>query len=113
MKNLKVLVADGNASLRSEIYSVLSRREEVESCRCVSGGAEVLECLNNSDYDVLLLDLVLSQTDGFAVLERATSLVRPPRVIVMTALSQDEVVQKACTFGIYYTSSSPSAWIPS
>lgn len=102
MKNLKVLVADGNASLRSEIYSILSRREEVESCRCVSGGAEVLECLNNSDYDVLLLDLVLSQTDGFAVLERATSLVRPPRVIVMTALSQDEVVQKACTFGIYY-----------
>lgn len=102
MKNLKILVADGNATLRSEIYAALSRREEVESCRCVAGGAEALECLNNGDYDVLLLDLVLSQTDGFAVMEQACQLPKPPKIIVMTALSQDDVVQKACTFGIYY-----------
>lgn len=102
MKNLKILVADGNASLRNEIHEALTRREEVESCRCVATGSEALECLNNGDYDVLLLDLVLSQTDGFAVLERACALPKPPKIIVMTALSQDDVVQKCCTFGIYY-----------
>lgn len=102
MKNLKILVADGNPSLRNEIYSALSRREEVESVRCVATGAEAVECLNSGDYDLLLLDLVLSQTDGFAVLERACTLAKPPKTIVMTALAQDDVVQKACTFGIYY-----------
>ncbi len=102
MKNLKILVADGNASLRNEIYSILTRKEDVDSCRCVSSGTEAVDCLKAGDYDVLLLDLVLSHADGFAVLEGACALPKQPKIIVMTSLSQDEVVQKACAYGIYY-----------
>ena len=99
---IRVLVVDDSAAMRSRIYEAMSAQERVECCHCVAGGTQAIDRLREGSYDVLILDLILSGIDGFSVLETASRLSGPPRIIVISALAQDSIVRKACDMGAYF-----------
>ena len=101
-RKIRVLLADDNAQLRERINNALCAREEVECCHCASGGGQALTLLREREYDVLVTDLILPQVDGFSVLETVHAMSKPPRIIVLTALSQDDIIRRACALGVYY-----------
>src|SRR5215475_14389840 len=53
-------------------------------------GAEALQYSQNTDYDLLILDLMLPDMDGLKDLERIRSLRPGPTVILLTARGQFE-----------------------
>lgn len=99
---VRILVVDDNAVMRSRIYEAMSAQERVECCHCVSGGTQAVDRLREGNYNVLILDLILSGIDGFTVLETASRLPEPPRMIVISALAQDSIIRKACNMGAYF-----------
>ena len=99
---IRVLLADDNAQLRTRLSDALNAREEIEFCHCVSGGNQALSLLREKEYDVLLTDLILPQVDGFELLEEIRRMSAPPKVIILSALSQDDIIRRACSLGAYY-----------
>ncbi len=70
-------------------------------------GNEAVAFLEKEKFDLIVLDLVMPQYDGFHVLEYIHEKKIPVRTIVLSNLSQNEDIKKAKDFGAleYYVKS--------
>ena len=96
----RALVCEDDGPIRSLVTHVVQR--EGFKVDAVGDGAEALDKLGVDHYDLLILDLMMPQVDGFEVLRRLREQ-RPAQlqqVIVMTAASQNVAgfVDPICTF---------------
>jgi len=78
----RVLVVDDDREIRELLTSVLRRRDLVVDVAV--DGAEALDLLRQNTYSVVLLDLLMPNTDGFGVLNALDSALAPPIVLVIT-----------------------------
>lgn len=62
-------------------------------------GADFLSEVEDKNYDVVVLDIVMPGLSGFDVLSALQSLEKPPLVIVYSSISQKEQVVKALSLG--------------
>jgi DNA-binding response OmpR family regulator len=64
----RILIVDDDASIRTMVRTVLERAGyEVVTAR---NGCEAIELLVASDYDVVLLDVMMPKLDGLAVVDQ-------------------------------------------
>lgn len=64
-----------------------------------ANGSDAVSLLEKGDYDVMVLDLVMPQYDGFHVLEYVHEKKIAIKTIVLSNLSQNEDIKKAKDFG--------------
>ena len=89
MSKLKVLVADDEPALRK----LLKTNMELEGYETLeaSNGAEVLECVERDNPDIILLDIMMPVMDGWEVM---TALAANPeysqKVILFSAKASDD-----------------------
>jgi DNA-binding NarL/FixJ family response regulator len=96
---IKVLIADDHAIFREGLRKLLDSEKEIIIIGEARNGAECLKMLGKLKPDILLLDLRMSEKDGFAVLEEANFDAIPTRVIVLTAVEDDRDVVRAMRLG--------------
>jgi DNA-binding NarL/FixJ family response regulator len=63
LSRLGILLADSNPSMRAMLTELLD--EEFEIVGAVHSGAEALRCLSENHPDLILLDVVLDDMNGF------------------------------------------------
>jgi CheY-like chemotaxis protein len=89
----RVLVADDDPAIRQLVCTIVSR--ERLAVDCVADGLEVLEKLEQHDYAVILLDLMMPRLDGFGVLDYMKE--HPPEhkpvIMVITAYADQKFKQ--------------------
>ncbi len=80
----RVLVVDDEAAIRALVTKIVERAGlPVDSAR---DGAEAIEKLEANSYAVLVVDLMMPNVDGFAVVEHLKERGGPrPAIIVITA----------------------------
>lgn len=85
----RILVVDDNAANRD----MLSRRLEREGCSVdtAANGLEALDKLQSGSFDLVLLDIVMPELDGFAVLQRIRADARWKEVAVIMISALDEI----------------------
>lgn len=82
----RLLIVDDSATARGILARLL---EGAHDCSFAAGGREAVEAVAESDYDLVLLDLLMPDMDGFAALAEIR-FVRPALpVIVVSADIQD------------------------
>ncbi len=89
MSKLKVLVADDEPALRK----LLKTNMELEGYETLeaSNGAEVLECVERDNPDIILLDIMMPVMDGWEVLtELAANPEYSQKVILVSAKASDD-----------------------
>lgn len=64
---INILVVDDSVQCRRQLERIL--RSEGYSVKVVSDGSEVENALNNEDFNLILLDIVMPKMDGFAVMK--------------------------------------------
>jgi DNA-binding response OmpR family regulator len=73
------------------------------SAEVAGDGEQALETLEDNQFDILLLDLVMPNLDGFDVLEKLNSedspFDRPRTIIILSNLSQESDIEKAKNMG--------------
>jgi CheY-like chemotaxis protein len=79
----KILLAEDEILTRKQISEDL-RQEGYEVVEA-SNGAQALELLNRSRYDLVITDFVMPQMDGFKLMDRVRSRSPKTPVILMSA----------------------------
>lgn len=104
MTGKRILIADSNTALQSQIKDYLMAQDGIVSVDTVQDGAAALSALHASHYDILLTELAMSHVDGFGILEhlQAGLLDDPPYVIVLSALRSEDMIRRACNMGAKY-----------
>jgi CheY-like chemotaxis protein len=94
-----ILVVDDDELARMEIAR--SVEQQGHSVGLAENGAQALAELRSQDFDLVLLDLLMPEVDGFAVLQemKADKVLRTIPVIVVTAVGEPENVAKCMEMG--------------
>ena len=90
VNEMRILVADDDQSIRQLVCTIV-RRERLP-VDCVADGAEAIEKLQENEYGVILLDLMMPRVDGFGVIEwlKAHPQSFKPVVLVITAYADQK-----------------------
>src|SRR5438105_15202459 len=67
-KKIRVAIADDHAVLRESLALLLEAQNTFEVCGSAANGSEALEVVSRCRPDVLVLDLLMPEFDGFEVL---------------------------------------------
>ena len=104
METVRVVVADDNIQLRDMVAAYLSQQNGIEIVGAAQDGVEALRMVQEQLPDVLVCDMIMPQMDGYAVLERLSTmkLERMPVVIALTALGRDDFIARAINLGVSY-----------
>lgn len=106
MENSKisVLIADDNKEFCSILNDYLLSQRDIVVTGVAKDGREALELIEEKKPDLVILDIIMPHLDGLGVLERLNSVEveKMPRIIVLSAVGQDKITQKAITLGADY-----------
>ena len=101
---IKVLVVDDNEGLVNLVCKYFSSNDNIEVIGTCKNGEEAIKVLNNPDikFDLMLLDLVMPNKDGVAVLEYMKFHSIKKKVIVMTSYSEEQTIRDISEYGVRY-----------
>ena len=102
MDKVKVLVVEDNPELVQTICEKLSEDRQLEVIGSAGDGMTALELCRQKKPDVMLLDIVMPELDGFGVLEKLRGAEHRPKVVVLSALSREEFINRALQSGAAY-----------
>ena len=98
MVKTKLIIADENKSMIDEMVKFFTD-DKFEVVATTSNGEELVHLINTHNPDVVVMDIVLQQCDGFKVLEQING---NTKVVVQSSLSMDGFINKAISLGAKY-----------
>ncbi len=104
MNNIKVLMIDDNIELVKMVKEYFSDHANINIILEAYDGQEGIKLIkeNQSDYDVVILDLIMPKKDGIDVLEEMKKANINKKVIVLTSYNSEEMIRKTSELGINY-----------
>ena len=101
---ISVLIADDNKEFCNILNDYLLNQRDIVVTGIAKDGLEALELIQEKKPDLVVLDIIMPHLDGLGVLERLSTMnLNPmPRIIVLSAVGQDKITQRAITLGADY-----------
>ena len=103
-KKITVLIADDNSEFSATLAGYINAEEDLELVGMARDGVDAFDMIKNLEPDIVLLDVIMPRLDGLGVLERLNTmnLDRRPICIMLSAVGQDKITQKAISLGAQY-----------
>ena len=95
---MRLLLAEDEQMLADALSAILTHNHY--SVDAVYNGRDALDYLENGDYDGAILDIMMPKMDGLTVLRRIRSAGKTLPVLLLTAYSQQDIVEKASEAGV-------------
>jgi len=106
MENSKisVVIADDNKEFCNILSDYLLNQSDIVITGIAKDGLEALKLIKEKKPDLIVLDIIMPHLDGLGVLERLNMMnINPmPKVIVLSAVGQDKITQRAISLGADY-----------
>lgn len=104
MEKIRIFLTDDNDEIRAALHKYLEAQEDMIISGEAANGVEALQRLPECPSDVIILDLIMPQMDGFGVLEQVQRIPpeQRPRVIALTALGREDFIARALRLGVNY-----------
>lgn len=102
--SINVLVIDNNTSMTKDIEKYFSSHEVIEVVACKKDGEEGLNYIlnNQSNVDVIVMDLILPKLDGLFILSELEKRNINKNIIITTNFKDDRIMEEANQFGVDY-----------
>jgi len=103
-EKITILIADDNIDFTRTLSAYLEKMEDIEVVGIAKDGNEAFEIIKGTHPDILLLDVIMPHLDGIGVLEKLneTTMTKKPISIMLSAVGQDKITQKAISLGAQY-----------
>lgn len=103
-EKIRVLIADDNSEFVMTLNGYLEKEEDMEVIGIAKDGNEAYKMIVDLKPDVVLLDVIMPHLDGLGVLEmlQSAQLEKVPLCIMLSAVGQDKITQKAISLGAEY-----------
>ena len=95
----KVLLVDDNQQFSNILENFLKEKGDIEVVGVAVDGWDCLEKIEAVKPDVGVLDMIMPRLDGSGVLDRMQNLSVHPKVIMLTAFTNDTMIQRAMMKG--------------
>lgn len=101
---ISVIIADDNKEFCNILNDYLLNQRDIVVTGIAKDGVEALKLIAEKKPDLVVLDIIMPHLDGLGVLERLNTMnIDPlPRIIVLSAVGQDKITQRAITLGADY-----------
>ncbi|MDF2881045.1 MAG: sporulation transcriptional activator Spo0A [Clostridiaceae bacterium] len=101
---IRVVIADDNKEFCNILNDYLLSQRDIVVTGIAKDGLEALKLIEEKKPDLVVLDIIMPHLDGLGVLERLNTMsIDPmPRVIVLSAVGQDKITQRAISLGADY-----------
>ena len=103
-ENISILLSDDNVEFTNTLTTYLEKQEDMEVIGVAKDGNEAYQMILNTKPDVVLLDVIMPHLDGLGVLEKIgeTQMEKMPIFIMLSAVGQDKITQRAIQLGAQY-----------
>ena len=98
-QRIRVVIVDDHELVRSGIRKSLELSDDLELVAEASGGAAAIAACEDTQPDVVLMDLVMPGVDGPAATTEILSRVPHARVLALTSFSDPELIERALRAG--------------
>ena len=104
MSKIKVLMIDDNINLTEMVKEYFKDNKKIEIVDAFYDGIDGVNAIKNgsSQYDLVLLDLIMPKKDGLAVLKELSDMGIKQNIIVETSYNSPETIRKVSEFGVNY-----------
>lgn len=104
MNKIKVVIADDNKDFCEIMKEYFVKQEDMEIVGIANDGIEAVNIIMKTKPDIVVLDIIMPHLDGLGVLEKLNSseLVSYPKIVVLSAVGQDKITQRAISLGADY-----------
>lgn len=103
MNKIRILMIDDNVSLIDMVKEYFHDNSKIEVTLCSNDGEDGLnKILNEDNYDIILLDLVMPNKDGLYVLEELKKRKLEKNIIVETSYNEPKVIRRVSEYGVNY-----------
>ncbi len=99
MKKIRICVIDDQNVVREGLVALLSFQSDIEVVGQAEDGIKGLALIQQTNPDVVLLDMVMPRQDGLTTLLKMKELHITSRVLVLTSFSEGERVRSAIKAG--------------
>lgn len=99
-----VLIADDNKDFCELLSGYFKAQPDLKVVGVAYNGLEALKMIQQTQPDVVILDIIMPHLDGIGVLEKLESLElkKRPRIIVLTAFGHESITQRMASLGADY-----------
>ena len=103
-EKMKVMIVDDNAEFVKLLALFINSQQDMEVVATLNDGNSVVAKVKELKPDILLLDIIMPERDGLAVLEDLdeATLEKKPHIVVMSAIGQEKITGKAMSLGATY-----------
>ncbi len=100
MERIRVMIADDHSLIREGLKQLLEFDGSIEIVGEASNGVECLEKLNESNPEVLLLDINMPEKNGIEVLKQMKEDQSKIKVLILTVHNEMNYLMKAVDIGV-------------
>ena len=101
-EKITITIADDNKNFSESLVQFLDANDDMTVVGVTDNGVDTLKICEEKEPDILILDLILPRLDGLSVLSRLNGAAHRPKVIISTAMGQENMTQEAVRLGIDY-----------
>ncbi len=104
MEKTRLLIIDDNENLVEMIKEYFEEVSNIEVTFSAKDGSEGINLIdtNKNNFDLILLDLIMPNKDGIAVLEHLEKNNIDKKVIVLTSYNTQDIIRKVSELGASY-----------
>lgn len=102
MTSIKVAIVDDNERMTEIIKGVLKDNPVIQVIGSATDGMAAIELIDQKKPDIVLLDLLLTKLDGLSVIERIKEKGGRTAFIVVSSISQENMMERAFEVGADY-----------
>ena len=98
----KIVVVDNNNELQRGIKTFYESDDAVEVVDTFNDVNKTIDYVKENNVDIVVTDLVLPNADGYALIEGLKASPNCPKIIVASAIFEDQFIKRAFALGVSY-----------
>lgn len=108
---IRIAIADDHILFRKSLHLLIGTFAEMTVVLEAGNGIELIQKLESTPTDILLLDLQMPEMDGFETSGKIKKLYPDIKILILTLMNEIESIRKCITLGIhgYFTKNTPPA----